>query len=544
MIVVDFENSQKIGLKRGRDEDQNDSHKKHMGSQSSNDSTIPFNLEKTQQNARKTTPEEMKMRASRLYKMGAGGSRKVVQSIDFQPDENTQYENSIGEWINCNTIPASHPPNLCYGGGEPDTDIISFDSLYDNSLGRYNPGTLYLGNGLCTSWKNYVEYFGSQLDQNRINYKKDFILNPVTQQEFKCGNGMYTFEHLRRIIPSQYKRINKLIRKAESLLEDFDDLQVDNLDENLRTRLFNQIGGPEGHPTNYILQLEILSFYLRNVLIDIYEKTQTQINPDIRLYNIFNSFVYKTYQRRMKIGVLNTPALDDDDDYFLLRFTQGPGPMFGIPNFTDYPIEQTYTLMRTFIQTIKQRLGVMKESLNFFLAVFQIFMMPNPQFIQNMGSYVWPELNDSEAQGAAVHIKGVSSIVYILDHLEWIFSEIQNKLDIYLGRPRNIILSDDDTSESESDNSDSDALTSGSDSDDTSGSDTGRNPRNITLLSDDDTSESESDTERNPRNITLLSDDDTSGSDTGYDDTIMYYVSDDDTSGSDTGYDDTIMYYV
>ena len=83
MIVVDFENSQKIGgggLKRdrGRDEDSNESYKRQSLNQSNQSTTIPFNLEQMQQNARKTNPEEMRMRASRLQKLGGlQGSRKM-----------------------------------------------------------------------------------------------------------------------------------------------------------------------------------------------------------------------------------------------------------------------------------------------------------------------------------------------------------------------------------------------------------------------------------------------------------------------------------
>ena len=90
MIVVDFENSQKIGgggLKRdrGRDEDSNESYKRQSLNQSNQSTTIPFNLEQMQQNARKTNPEEMRMRASRLQKLGGlQGSRKM----EFTPWNN------------------------------------------------------------------------------------------------------------------------------------------------------------------------------------------------------------------------------------------------------------------------------------------------------------------------------------------------------------------------------------------------------------------------------------------------------------------------
>lgn len=409
MIVVDFENSQKIGSKRGRDEDQNDSHKKHIVSQSSNDSTIPFNLEKTQQNARKTTPEEMKMRASRLYKMGAGGSRKVVQSIDFQPDQDTEYENYSGEWINCNTIPESHPPNLCYGGGEPDTDIISFAPLYDNSLGRYKPGTLYLGNGICTSWKNYVNYFGSKLDQNRINYDRDFIPNPVTQQEFKCGNGVFTFEYLRRIIPSQYNRIQTIHSIAQSLLRELHNLQVHNIDdEKIIKSLAEFISGPDD---NFIRLLEFLSIYLRNVLIDVYSLQNRQGQTQ--------EFETHTLDGEIHGPPISQPPLGFND----------PAPNLNLHGFVGWDgygsPSQKINFIRQFIQNISARLRGLGDK----LAVF----LENTRS-RNINIYF-------------MDYKGVASIVYILNHLEYILLEVKNELDDFnLLYPLDVETDDDGAS--------------------------------------------------------------------------------------------------
>ena len=58
------------------------------------------------------------------------GSRKILQDvqdvqdvqnveeeeeqINFQPNERTEEENELGDWINCNTIPVDHPEKVVF----------------------------------------------------------------------------------------------------------------------------------------------------------------------------------------------------------------------------------------------------------------------------------------------------------------------------------------------------------------------------------------------------------------------------------------------
>jgi hypothetical protein len=342
-------------------------------------------------------------------------SRKVqststgFQTINFQPDQDTEYENYTNEWINCNTIAVSHPPNLCYGGGGPDTDIISFDSLYDNSLGRYKPGTLYLGNGLCTSWDNYVEYFGSQLDQNRINYKKDFILNPVTQQEFKCGNGVFTFEYLRRIIPSQYNRIQTIHGIARSFLRDIHNLQVDIIDdERIISHLAEFISGPDDI---YIKSLDFLSMYLRNVLIDVYSLQNRQGQPQ--------EFEAHTILETNTLG----PHFSQPPPGF-----NDPAPNLNLHGFELYgpPLEKI-NFVRQFIENISARLRGLGDNLGEFLEFLEDRRRNKMDFFMDY--------------------KGVASIVYILNHLENILLKVKNELDNFnLLYPLDIETDDDGAS--------------------------------------------------------------------------------------------------
>ena len=108
----------------------------------------------------------------------------------------------------------------------------------------------------------FKTHFETALESEK-DYQNDTIKHPMTREIMKCGAGISTLGHLKIIIPTQYNRIQRLHRVAESLLDTFRYYKFDFLDENLLKRLVNLIG-----QSIDITQLEVYSFYLRNILID------------------------------------------------------------------------------------------------------------------------------------------------------------------------------------------------------------------------------------------------------------------------------------
>ena len=269
------------------------------------------------------------------------GSRKMLQEeqinlTNFQPNERTELENELGDWISCNTIPVDHPRGLCFYMGDSDVDFMNQEPLYDNSLGQYKKNSLHLGGGYCMSFESYKREFKEHFNRVRESdrdYLNDTIIHPSSRGIMKCGAGVSTVGHLKIIIPHQYRRIQRLHRVAESLLDTFRHYRIDG---NLLRRLLNLIGRSID-----ITQLEDYSLYLRNILIDAkYIRRSRKI------------------LRRGELWVTDPPLGFDDPAPHPSRY-----PERSVPTM---PAER-FVFIFNLVENISARLGIMEDTLRDFM---------------------------------------------------------------------------------------------------------------------------------------------------------------------------------
>ena len=214
MIVVDFENSQKIGgggLKRdrGRDEDSNESYKRQSLNQSNQSTTIPFNLEQMQQNARKTNPEETRMRASRLQKLGGlQGSRKI--EFNYWDNKIWLTERGVNNFSNIEEyiMPCSNETGQECGWYLVDDQIKNIRNYDSYKIPEYlkikldweeTPNEIIL-----KSINNYPSYyFGEEINELYETEDGKRLLKKIQD---RITDVMYEFQDWKGIIPETIDR--------------------------------------------------------------------------------------------------------------------------------------------------------------------------------------------------------------------------------------------------------------------------------------------------------------------------------------------------